>query len=255
MRGWLGGVLGGRQAVAPPAETAPPALQPGAERPLAQQPDAEAAGCAGAGSPRSSPLRGPLSAAAAPPRRSPRRALPGRLPAGLGAQLPGAGPRAPRGLDGEEVPLRSPTARSLAALRASEERGLAEQLRALGMPTGPWRTDHSAKAEISVWARDRSAAGGSFSVVFSGSSPAQGGRSARGCLHTLICHNHAVGNGKCTWALTLEECQEGWAVRSFHPHGGADSGHSHPLIQTVIEARARSSMRDIPADLVELGKA
>jgi hypothetical protein len=146
--------------------------------------------------------------------------------------------------------------RSLAALRAREDSGLAEQLCALGVPTGPWPTDEAAKTQINAWARDLSAAGGGFSTIWGSGckSPVTGAR-GRGRLHTLVCHNHAAAKGNCAWSLTLEECQEGWAVRSYHPHADATgTGHSHPLILTAVEARARSSMRDIPADLVELGK-
>ena len=146
--------------------------------------------------------------------------------------------------------------RPLKALRASEGCDLSKQLRELGLPTGPWPTDEDAKMEINRWARDRKAAGGGFAVVWGSSKPAvTGTRNARGPLHTLICHNHSEAKGKCGWSLTLEQCVEGWAIRSLHPHDGAATGHNHELINTAVEARARRSMREIPADLVEVGKA
>jgi hypothetical protein len=191
------------------------------------------------------------TAAAAPsPRRSPRQA-----------------PRPPlngEGLDAEQAPDEAPRRvallRSVAQLRGSEDARLAPQLRELQVPTGPWPTDELAKAAINAWAGDRNVAGGGFAVSWgSGIKPAVAssrlGRD-RGRLHTLICHNHSNSSGtKCTWALTLEECQEGWAIRSYHPHDGAENGHNHSLIQTAVEARARSSMREISRELVDIGKA
>jgi hypothetical protein len=241
---WLGVVLGrgGQDAsVAPPAPPAvtPPAPQPdGVELP----PRAEAGGSADAGSAPSLPRQSshrppPPSAKAAPPRPAGRSAA---QPEGLDAD------------DGARKPL--PSLRPLAALRASEDHTLAPQLCALKMPTGPWPTDEAAKAQILAWARDRAAAGGGFSAVWGSSKAAVAGARGRGRLHTLNCHNHAEANGKCRWSLTLEECEEGWAVRSFHPDPTTDSGHNHPLIQTDVEARARSSMRSIPPDLVVVGK-
>ena len=153
-----------------------------------------------------------------------------------------------------------PSLRPLKELRAWEGLDLSERLRELGVPTGPWAMDEDAKAEINLWARNRKAGGGGFAVVWGNSrAPVTSGRKVRGRLHTLICHNHGEANGKCGWSLTLEECKEGWAIRSYHPHAGAESslnnGHNHALIGTAVEAQARRSMREIPADLVEVGKA
>ena len=247
---WARRLAGQALPITPPADpaVAPPA-EP-ADAPLVQQPNvglppplcAEAGGADAGRAP--SPLR-------RSPRRPPPQPTHGRVPLlrpeGLAVQPPG-------GADADDAPRpRLPALRSLAALRASEECGLAEQLGALHIPTGPWPTDEEAKEDISHWARDRAAGGGGFGVSWGNSRAAVAGRrSARGRLHTLVCHNHL--KGKCTWSVTLEECHEGWAIRSFHPHDGEDSGHNHALIHTAVEARARCSMRDIPAALIEQGK-
>ena len=239
--GWSRWLRGQALPTAPLAEpaVAPPALQPDAE----VLPGADAAARADAGAaPR--PLR-------CSPRRHPPphcRAEPLHRPDGSGLD---AG--RPDGLDAAGAPQRPLLSlRPLAALRAGEDCKLAEQLSALGMPTGPWTTDELAKAQYNVWARDRCVAGGGFSVVWGSAKAAVG---THGRLHTLVCHNHAAAKGKCAWSVTLEECEECWAVRSFHPHAATDTGHNHNLILTAVEARARSSMREIPADLVEVGKA
>ena len=49
--------------------------------------------------------------------------------------------------------------------------------------------------------------------------------------------------------MTLENCVDGWAVYSF-----SDCGHNHELTQSMAEVLARPTMRDIPEDLVVLGK-
>jgi hypothetical protein len=153
-------------------------------------------------------------------------------------------------------PQPQPSLRQLKVLRASEGCGLSEQLGKLEVPTGPWARDEDAKVEINRWARDRKAAGGGFAVVWGNArAPITSGRNARGRLHSLICHNHSEAKGKCGWSMTLEECKEGWAIRSYHPHPGAASGHNHDLIGTAVEALARRSMREIPDDLREVGKA
>jgi len=242
---WQALLFGSGTAVAPPPAAAPRAPRDDAELP----PRAEVAGGAGAGLVPSPCRTSPRLA-----RPSPPRGLPPPAPLAPPPARRPLAPTRPEGLDTDDA-ARLPL-RSLAALRATEDDGLAERLRALGVPTGPWTTDETAKAAINVWARDRGAAGGGFTVVWGSLKPAViGSRNARGRLHLLICHNHAEAKGKCKWSLTLEECQEGWAVRSFHPHDLTDSGHNHDLITTAVEARARSSMREIPADLVEIGKA
>ena len=120
------------------------------------------------------------------------------------------------------------------------------------MPTGPWDTDEIAKAEINSWARALGTVDRGFAVTW-GSLKA--GNSSRGCLHKLVCHNHAAAKTSCGWSLTLEQCAEGWVIRSYRPHPGEASGHNHPLIKTATEAMTRATMRDIPSDLVEIGKA
>jgi hypothetical protein len=231
----------------PPEETAcaPLVPQPG----VRVTPRAEAGAEAAAGaSAEAAAVAAPGAGNAPSPRRSPRQV-----------------PRPPlngEGLDAEQEVVEAPPQlgrvhlRSLAQLRSSEVDNLAAQLRAVEMPTGPFATDELAKAEINAWAGDRGTAGGGFGVFWSSLKPAVlSGRGSRGILHRLACHNNSLKHGKCTWSLVLEECQEGWAIRSFHPHDGAESGHNHPLIQTAVEARARSSMREIPRELVDIGKA
>jgi hypothetical protein len=238
---WLGGHQTQHGATAAEPDVAPPAPPPAAESPPRAVPASGAAAACVPSLPRRSPRRpeAPPPAASRPPllRRPDERAA---------AELDGSG--------ANKAPQQA-ALRTVAALRASEGCDLSEQLRALGLPTGPWLTDEDAKMEINRWARDRKAAGGGFAVVWGSSKPAvAGARNARGPLHTLICHNHSEAKGKCGWSLTLEECVEGWAIRSLHRHVGAATGHNHELINTAVEARARRSMRDIPADLVELGK-
>ena len=188
-----------------------------------------------------------------PPRNSPRCPAPPAPSASVPPPRRRLASEADAAAAGAEVDPRRP----LKVLRASEKFGMAEKLSALSMPTGPWATDEVAKAEINLWAKDRSVAGGGFSVTWGSSEKAiLSGRYARGGLHTLVCHNHTELRGKCGWSLLLEECIEGWAVRNFHPHDKpeTDNGHNHTLISSPVEARARSSMREIPADLVDVGK-
>jgi hypothetical protein len=163
--------------------------------------------------------------------------------------------------EADKAPRHVVQLRPLKLLRMGEDEHLAERLRKMEVPTGPWQTDELAKVDINAWALNRKLAGGAFSVKWGSSKPAVTSGSARdrGRLHTLICHNRRGGGDgpPCTWSLTLEECQEGWAIRSYHPHDGEESGngHSHSLAQTAVEAKARSSMREIPRDLVDIGKA
>jgi len=159
--------------------------------------------------------------------------------------------------DAEPEPERLPQSlRTLEELRAtaSADHAALSELRERGMPTGPWRTDDNAKAAINAWAKALGQDDRGFAVTWGSARPAI---ATRGRLHTLVCHDHAASKTKCTWSLSLEECVEGWAraIRSFHPHPGAESGHNHPFIKTSTEAMARSTMREIPPDLVEIGKA
>ena len=55
-------------------------------------------------------------------------------------------------------------------------------------------------------------------------------------------------------ALTIERCVEGWGIWAYHEHGEG-CPHSHELIQSTAEANAHSSMREIPADLLEIAKS
>jgi hypothetical protein len=148
--------------------------------------------------------------------------------------------------------------RTIAQLRAGESLELAGQLHKLGTPTGPWRTAELAKADLNDWAWNRGVAGGGWSTSFSGLKAAVPGPHGRGQLKTLVCHCHGTKGKDCTdckWSITLEECVEGWAIRSYHPHHATDTGHNHSLSQTAVESAARSTMRTIPPDLVELGKS
>jgi hypothetical protein len=241
---WLGGsqqATRGATAAEPNAE--PPAPPVDAELP----PRAAATGGAAAAS-APSPLRSSPRRQQAPPR-------PALSPGRASERDTGAA----AGLDAGKASQSAPTSlRPLAALRATEGCDLAARLRKLGVPTGPWASDQDAKTEINKWARDLKASEGGFSTVWGSLTKAAGaGSRARGRLHTLVCHNHAADKGKCGWSITLEECVEGWAIRSYHPHDGAESasGHNHALMRSAVEARARCSMREIPADLIEVGKA
>ena len=248
VRGWLGGMLGlGGQAepVAPSAYPAGALVEPirAAELLLSQAAARAEVGGAGAGKSNSFP-----------PLRSSPHCPP---PPAHSASLPPPRRRQASQADATDPGAEADPRRPLKVLRATEKFGMAEKLGALGMPTGPWATDELAKAEINKWAKDRSVAGGGFSVRWGSSEKAVlSGHYARGGLHTLICHNHTDMRGKCGWSLQLEECFEGWAVRNFHPHDKPETanGHNHTLISSPVEARARSSMREIPADLVDVGK-
>ena len=148
--------------------------------------------------------------------------------------------------------------RTIAQMRADEAPDLAEALRAAQLPTGPWATDELAKADINAATKDIHLGGGGWGVVFGGTKQAVSGRRVHGRLHVLKCMNNKKSHGLCTWTLTLEECVEGWAIRSFHPHPAAtcvEGGHNHALSHTNTESMARSSMREIPPALVEIGKA
>jgi len=185
------------------------------------------------------------------PRRSPRLAPRPLLREGLDAEQEED--------EAGKVPRRVAQLRPLKLMRMGEDEHLAERLREMEVPTGPWQTDELAKVDINAWALKRNLAGGGWAVFWSSLKPAlispRGAAHDRGCLHTLACHNRRNSITPCTWTLTLEECQEGWAIRSYHPHDGEESGHNHSLIHTAVEAKARSSMRDIPRDLVDIGKA
>jgi len=147
--------LGGQaEAVAPSAYPAGALAEPlrKAELPLPQAAARAELGGVGAGAASSFP----------PPRSSPRRPPP-PVPSAL---LP-----PPRHRQAAKTVATVPGAegdprRPLKVLRASEKFGMAEKLGALGMPTGPWATDEVAKAEINRWAKDRSVAGGGFSVTW-----------------------------------------------------------------------------------------
>ena len=119
-------------------------------------------------------------------------------------------------------------------------------------PRGPWVSDEAAKAEINAWCADPHTGGGGFGVVWaSGVDKAvPGGSYRRGARHLLICHKH---KDKCKWKMFLEDCAEGWAVASQTDHDHADA-HNHPLVQSRAEANAHAVMRDIPENLLLIGK-
>jgi len=176
-------------------------------------------------------------------RRSPRRQLPPQERAGPAVEQP-AGPA--------DAPV--VTLRTIAQLRKTEDPGLSKLLREAGLPTGPWATDGLALADIDAAAKDLSVGGGGFSVMWGGTKPAVIGRRGHGKLHVMFCHERHKNKSDCRWTLTLEECVEGWAIRSAHLDPG-EGGHSHGLLHTTTEVMARSSMRSIPPHLVDLGKA
>ena len=248
--------LGGGQATAPTptAAVAPP--EHVVRAPLTAQPGggvpSRAAAGVEAGLDAEAATAGAAACGASSPRRSPRLA-----PRPLGLLMEGLDAVQEED-EADKAPRRVAKLRPLKLLRMGEDEHLAKRLREMEVPTGPWPTDEEAKVEINAWALNRELAGGGFAVTWGSHKPAVTSGSARdrGRLHTLICHNRRGGDGPpCTWSLTLEECQEGWAIRSYHPHDGEESGHNHPLAQTAVEAKARSSMRDIPRDLVDIGKA
>jgi hypothetical protein len=146
------------------------------------------------------------------------------------------------------------TLRTIAQLRQTEDPGLSQLLRAAGLPTGPWATDALALADIDAAAKDLSVGGGGFSVMWGGTKPAVKGPRGHGKLHVMFCHERHKTKSDCRWSLTVEQCVEGWAIRSLHLDPG-EGGHSHGLLHTTTEVMARSSMRSIPPHLVELGKA
>ena len=195
--------------------------------------------------PEESPERRPFLAPALPAvRASPRL----RAQAAVGARRRVA-------LPAGELPkfkAEECTLRSVADLRRTVD----EFTLPPGCPTGPWLDDEAAKAELDTFFKRRDVCGGGWSTVW-GTGKAgvlAGGRVPHhGPSHTVICHEHR--DSVCKWRLTLEQCEEGWVVRSYAPHADAENGHSHELIQSVAAALARTSMRSLPEDLKTLGRS
>ena len=153
--------LGGQaEPVAPSAYPAGALVEPirAAELLLSQAAARAEVGGAGAGKSNSFP----------PPRSSPHCPPP---PA-PSASLPPPRRRQASQADATDPGAKADPRRPLKVLRATEKFGMAEKLGALGMPTGPWATDEVAKAEINKWAKDRSVAGGGFSVRWGSSEKA-----------------------------------------------------------------------------------
>ena len=116
-------------------------------------------------------------------------------------------------------------------------------------PRGPWPALIAAQKAINDWAGSTDEGG--FGVIASTlrhgvGVPGCPGPNDHGIQRVLQCHDRARG---CKWAVTLENCIDGWAVYSF-----SNCGHNHALTQSMAEVLARPAMRDIPEDLVEVAK-
>ena len=154
--------------------------------------------------------------------------------------------------DAPEVASKLGNPRTIAKMRLREEsRGLPSY--PTDAPRGPWASREAAQRDIAAWAADLSTGG--FGIVRSGLCHGVGeaggsGVRDRGVQCDFSCHDHKRG---CKWRLTVEQCQEGWAVYKFHPHDSANE-HNHTLITTRAEALTRPAMREIPAALVAEGK-
>ena len=211
-----------------------------------------------AGLPRAreqTPPRGRRETVPAPQRRSPR----GHPPAGAGdgqhggAELlpPGGAPRVLGSDAGEGDKWGNP--RSIAKMRVGDEkRGVPDW--PTDAPAGPWDSVTAAKSAIDAWAVVRPSGG--FAVVKSTTrdgvgEPGTAGRWDRGRRQVLECHDRKTG---CKWGVTLEHCNEGWAVYRFSAHPGTENGHNHSLTTSLQEALTRPTMRNVPPELVETGK-
>ena len=184
------------------------------------------------------------------PRRSPR----GHPPAGAGdgqhdgAELlpPGRATHVRRRGASERVRYGNP--RTISQMRAKEAKRKVHALPE-DFPRGPWPDVFTAQKAINAWAGSTDEGG--FGVIASSLRHGVGvpecpGPNDHGIQRVLQCHDRARG---CKWAVTLENCVDGWAVYSF-----SDCGHNHELTQSMAEVLARPTMRDIPEDLVVLGK-
>jgi hypothetical protein len=114
-----------------------------------------------------------------------------------------------------------------------------------GFPSGPFASALEAKHEIGAFCANPATAGGGHGVVWGGSPP---GCSTHGPHKVLLCHEHGDKGKGCKWRLTLEQCVEGWCLYSQYGE------HNHELAQSVAEANVHRSMRDIPADLLQVAK-
>lgn len=116
------------------------------------------------------------------------------------------------------------------------------------LPIGPWATDKEAQKYITQWAEKPNLGGGFAATKGGGKRPAN---TKRGEQHVLHCHLHR--KQQCTWALSIEQCVEGWAVFYIKDHTEG-MPHSHALVQSPSEAMAFTAMRHIPEDLVDTAK-
>jgi hypothetical protein len=71
----------------------------------------------------------------------------------------------------------------------------------------------------------------------------------------LRCHEY-VKPRCCKWSLWVEECVEGWVIKSFCGHDDAAGlVHNHELVQSREEANARASMRSMPEEHMPTAKS
>ena len=183
--------LGGGQATAPTptAAVAPP--EHVVRAPLAAQPGegvpSRATAGVEAGLDAEAATAGAAACGASSPRRSPRLAPRPLFREGLDVEQEEE--------EADKAPRSVAQLRPLKLLRMGEDEHLAERLRKMEVPTGPWQTDELAKVDINAWALNRKLAGGAFAVKWGSFKPAVTSGSARdrGRLHTLICHNRRGG--------------------------------------------------------------
>ena len=184
--------------------------------------------------------------ASSPPRRMlstdpPRRGSPRLLALSAAQPLP-PGPTAR--VRRAREPLRLGSLRSLSDLYVSRPRA-GELVLPPGLPTGPWPDRDAATLEIKPFCSNVKTGGGGFGVVWARLEP---GNSAHGPQSVLKCHKHVKEKGACPWNLKFEQVDQGWVIYS------SSLEHNHALAQSVAEANVHRSMRDIPADLLQIAK-
>jgi hypothetical protein len=179
------------------------------------------------------------------PRASPRLAERGGKPQDTGKAPDAAAAAAPRDASG--------VLRSVQQLRQKH----GEPAVSSDFPTGPWETEDDALAEIGKFTKSTKTEGGGFAVTWGSSRPGvTAGVWARGRQRKLVCHEHGPPH-KCKWSLWMEQCVEGWVIKSHSAHDGVAGTvmHNHALAQSQEEANARPAMRSIPEKLLPTAKS